>query len=93
MPIARAMRPFKEQSADYSVAWPKLLSGSFVPPPPPKPSTVFDLAVRAEEALAEALKLPPGLARGEALKKASQLRLAADKQGIEFSKRGRPAKR
>jgi hypothetical protein len=46
----------------------------------------------AEQALADALKLPHGPARSEALKKASQLRLAADTNGILFAKRGRPAR-
>src|SRR4051794_2878613 len=56
-------------------------------------ANIHDWAGRAEEALAEARKLPKGAARNEALKKASQLRLAADMKGILFAKRGRPAKR
>jgi len=47
--------------------------------------------MQADEALAEALKLPSGPARSEALKKAGQLRIDADKQGIRFAKRGRPS--
>jgi hypothetical protein len=53
---------------------------------------VHDSAIRADEALAEALQLPNGPARNEALKKAGQLRMTADKQGIHFAKRGRPSK-
>jgi hypothetical protein len=51
-----------------------------------------DSALLADEALAQALELPNGPARSEALKKAGQLRLAADKHGIRFAKRGRPSK-
>lgn len=52
---------------------------------------IHDSAIRADEALAEALDMPGGPARNEALKKAGQLRMAADKQGIYFAKRGRPS--
>ena len=37
-----------------------------------------DWAGRASEALAQAKKLPPGLKRSEAIRKAGQLRFAAD---------------
>jgi hypothetical protein len=37
-----------------------------------------DWAARAAEALAQAKKLPPGLKRSEAIRKAAQLRIAAD---------------
>ena len=37
-----------------------------------------DWAARAAEALAQAKKLPPGLKRSEAIRKAGQLRIAAD---------------
>jgi hypothetical protein len=37
-----------------------------------------DWAARASEALAQAKKLPPGLKRSEAIRKAEQLRIAAD---------------
>ena len=57
----------------------------------PEPVDIHELAMLADEALSEALKLPGGLARSEALKKASQLRIAADKQGIRFARRGRPS--
>lgn len=53
---------------------------------------IHDSAIRADEALAEAVQMPNGPARNEALKKAGQLRIAADKEGIQFAKRGRPAK-
>ena len=48
-----------------------------------KPRTPDDLdrhdrAARASEALAQAKKLPPGLKRSEAIRKAGQLRIAAD---------------
>jgi hypothetical protein len=56
-----------------------------------EPLDIRELAMLADEALSEALKLPSGLARSEALKKASQLRIAADKQGIRFARRGRPS--
>ena len=57
----------------------------------PEPLDVHESAMQADEALAEALKLPSGPARSEALKKAGQLRIDADKQGIRFAKRGRPS--
>ncbi|WP_159008695.1 hypothetical protein [Bradyrhizobium sp. S69] len=57
----------------------------------PEPLDIHELAMLADEALTEALKLPSGLVRSEALKKASQLRIAADKQGIRFARRGRPS--
>jgi hypothetical protein len=53
---------------------------------------IHDSAIRADEALAEALQMPNGPARSEALKKAGELRVAADKQGIRFARRGRPSK-
>ena len=62
---------------------------------PPRQQEVpgpLDSAELADEALAEALELPNGAARSEALKKASRLRIAADKHGIRFAKRGRPSK-
>ena len=37
-----------------------------------------DWATRAAEGLAQAKKLPPGLKRSEAIRKAAQLRIAAD---------------
>ena len=37
-----------------------------------------DWAARASQALAQAKKLPPGLKRSEAIRKAAQLRIAAD---------------
>ena len=37
-----------------------------------------DWAARASQALAQAKKLPPGLKRSEAIRKAEQLRIAAD---------------
>jgi hypothetical protein len=39
-----------------------------------------DWAARASEALAQAKKLPPGLKRSEAIRKAAYLRIAADKK-------------
>jgi hypothetical protein len=39
---------------------------------------IHDWAARAAEALAQAKKLPPGLKRSEAIRKAAQLRIAAD---------------
>jgi hypothetical protein len=37
-----------------------------------------DWAARAAEALAQAKRLPPGLKRSDAIRKAGQLRIAAD---------------
>jgi hypothetical protein len=62
-----------------------------MPPHQPESLDIHDLAMLADEALSEALKLPSGPARSEALKKAGQLRVAADKQGIRFARRGRPS--
>jgi hypothetical protein len=53
---------------------------------------IHDSAIEADEALAEAIKLPNGPERTAALKKAGELRMAVDKQGIRFAKRGRPSK-
>jgi hypothetical protein len=53
---------------------------------------IHDSAIRADEAFAEAIRLPNGTARSDALKKAGRLRMAADQQGIRFAKRGRPPK-
>jgi hypothetical protein len=49
-------------------------------------------AIQADEALVEALKLPYGAERTAALKKAGELRVAVDKRGIRFARRGRPPK-
>jgi hypothetical protein len=46
-----------------------------------------DWAARAAEALAQAKKLPPGLKRSEAIRKAGQLRLAADMKNWLMSKK------
>jgi hypothetical protein len=51
-----------------------------------------DFEVDAEQALAAARDMPPGPERNEALKKAGQLRNAADVYGLIFAKRGRPPK-
>jgi hypothetical protein len=53
---------------------------------------IHDSAIEADEALAAAIKLPNGPERTAALKKAGELRMAVDKQGIRFAKRGRPSK-
>ena len=45
-----------------------------------------DWAARAAEALAQAKKLPPGSMRSEAIRKAGQLRLAADMKDLLMSK-------
>ena len=51
-----------------------------------------DFEADADQALIAARELPPGPERIEALKKAGQLRNAADVYGVIFAKRGRPAK-
>jgi hypothetical protein len=51
-----------------------------------------DFEADADQALAAARELSPGPERIEALKKAGQLRNAADVYGVIFAKRGRPAK-
>jgi hypothetical protein len=51
-----------------------------------------DFEAEAEEALAAAREMPPGPERIEALKRAGQLRKAADVDGVIFAKRGRPPK-
>lgn len=63
-----------------------------MPPRQRDDSNPYNSAQLADEALAEALELPNGPERSEALKKAGQLRMAADKHGIRFAKRGRPSK-
>jgi hypothetical protein len=52
----------------------------------------LDLDAEAFAALEEARAMPPGPERTKAMKKAGNLRNAADLLGIVFSKRGRPAK-
>lgn len=49
-------------------------------------------AAKADEALEDARRLPHGTARTEALKKAGRLRNTADKHGLVFAPKGRPAK-
>jgi hypothetical protein len=53
---------------------------------------IHDSAIRADEALADAMHLSNGPARSKALKDAGRLRMAADEQGIRFARRGRPPK-
>ena len=45
-----------------------------------------DWAARAAEALAQANRLPPGLKRSEAIRKAGQLRIAADMKNLLMPK-------
>ncbi len=51
-----------------------------------------DWLARAAEALEKARKMKPGAERNEALKKASQLQIAADIKGYLASKELRPPK-
>jgi hypothetical protein len=51
-----------------------------------------DWAARAAEALEKARKMKPGTERTEALKKAGQLRVAADIKGYLASRELRPPK-
>ena len=51
-----------------------------------------DLQTEAITALEEARAMPHGPARSEALKRAGRLQKAADTQGLQFAKRGRPRK-
>jgi hypothetical protein len=51
-----------------------------------------DLEAEALAALEKARSMPPGPERTRAMKKAGNLRNAADLLGIVFAKRGRPAK-
>jgi hypothetical protein len=51
-----------------------------------------DLEAEAQAALEEARAMPQGLERTQALKKAGNLRNAADLVGLVFAKRGRPPK-
>jgi hypothetical protein len=51
-----------------------------------------DLEAEALSALEEARAIPHGPERTRAMKKAGELRNAADLLGIVFAKRGRPAK-
>jgi hypothetical protein len=52
----------------------------------------LDLDAEALAALDEARAMPHGPARTAAMKKAGNLRNAADLQGIVFARRGRPPK-
>ncbi|MDO8978572.1 MAG: hypothetical protein Q7V17_04990 [Afipia sp.] len=60
--------------------------------PPQRSSEGLLSAARADEALEDARQLPHGAARTEALRKAGMLRNAADKHGLVFAPKGRPAK-
>jgi hypothetical protein len=51
-----------------------------------------DLEAEALAALEEARDMPQGPERVRAMKRAGQLRYAADQAGIAFAKRGRPPK-
>jgi len=51
-----------------------------------------ELQSEAIAALEEARAMPHGPARSEALKRAGLLQKAADTQGLQFAKRGRPRK-
>lgn len=51
-----------------------------------------DLEQEALTALEEARAMPPGPERTQAMRKAGNLRNAADLLGVVFAKRGRPAK-
>jgi hypothetical protein len=51
-----------------------------------------DLHMEALMALEQARAMPHGPARSEALKRAGFLQNAADMQGVQFAKRGRPPK-
>ncbi|UPJ46690.1 hypothetical protein IVB30_25590 [Bradyrhizobium sp. 200] len=51
-----------------------------------------DLQIEAHAALEKARAMPYGPARSEALKRAGILQNAADMQGLQFAKRGRPPK-
>jgi hypothetical protein len=48
---------------------------------------IHDWAARASEALTQAKKLPPGSLRSQAIKKAGQLRVAADMKNLLMSKK------
>jgi hypothetical protein len=52
----------------------------------------FERAVRADEALTAARKLPHGPARNEALKEAGRLRAATAGKDFQLPRRGRPPK-
>jgi hypothetical protein len=47
---------------------------------------IHDWAARASEALIQAKTLPPGLLRSQAIRKAGQLRVAADMKNLLMSK-------
>jgi len=51
-----------------------------------------DLDDAALMALEQARNLKPGMERAEAMKRAGNLRYAADSRGLSFPKRGRPKK-
>lgn len=52
----------------------------------------IERAVRADEALAAARKLPHGPARNDALKEAGRLRAAIADKDFQLPRRGRPPK-
>jgi hypothetical protein len=61
-------------------------------PDPTVTQSDLDLDAQAQTALEEARAMPPGPVKTEALRKAGQLRNAADARGFIFAKRGRPRK-
>jgi hypothetical protein len=52
----------------------------------------LELDAEAQAALDAARAMPAGPEKSEALRKAGMLRNAADRHGLVFAKRGRPAK-
>ncbi len=52
----------------------------------------LNLDEQAQDALDDARAMPPGPEKAAALRKAGQLRNAADVGGVKFAKRGRPHK-
>ena len=57
-----------------------------------KPLPDLDLDAQAQVALEEARAMPPGPDKTKALRKAGELRNAADISGFLFARRGRPRK-
>jgi hypothetical protein len=59
---------------------------------PRKPLPDLDLDAQAQLALEDARAMPAGPEKTKALRKAGELRNAADIRGFLFAKRGRPRK-
>ena len=88
-------RPASDAKASDSAASDSVapdVTAPVAPVPDKKDQPHHDLDADALMALDQARKLKPGPKRAAAMKRAGNLRYAADSRGLSFPKRGRPKK-